>query len=138
MLDPYLKLKNSLVASDAVQAATAARQAQQALQAIDMTLVSDEAHQQWMDYHQTMQETLATIEGSTELEAQRTAFAPLSQTLYQSIQRFGITGINAYYQYCPMADSNEGAYWLSQQEEINNPYFGEAMLRCGETREVLE
>ena len=138
MLDPYLKLKNSLVASDAAQAATAARQAQQSLQAIDMTLVSDEAHQQWMDYHQTMQETLATIEGSTELEAQRTAFAPLSQTLYQSIQRFGITGINAYYQYCPMADSNEGAYWLSQQEEINNPYFGEAMLRCGETREVLE
>jgi Cu(I)/Ag(I) efflux system membrane fusion protein len=31
-----------------------------------------------------------------------------------------------------MAFDNKGAYWLQDSEEIANPYFGAAMLRCGE------
>jgi Cu(I)/Ag(I) efflux system membrane fusion protein len=138
VLNPYLDLKNALVASDADQAAAAAAQTQASLTAVDMTLVKGEAHQQWMDYLNTMQETLSTIESNVMLDAQRTAFAPLSKALYQSIQQFGVTGLDAYYQYCPMADNNTGAYWLSELQEINNPYFGEAMLGCGETRENLQ
>jgi Cu(I)/Ag(I) efflux system membrane fusion protein len=138
VLNPYLDLKNALVASDADQAATAAAQTQASLAAVDMTLVKGEAHQQWMDYLNTMQEALDTIKKDAMLDVQRTAFAPLSTALYQSIQQFGITGLDAYYQYCPMADNNTGAYWLSELKEINNPYFGEAMLGCGETRENLQ
>ncbi|MBN2481536.1 MAG: DUF3347 domain-containing protein, partial [Bacteroidales bacterium] len=33
---------------------------------------------------------------------------------------------------------NTGAYWLSEIKEIENPYFGEAMLTCGETKETME
>ena len=138
VLDPYLALKNALVASNADQAVSAAAQTQELLAAVDMTLVKGEAHQQWMDYLGVMQETLSTIKSNTTLDTQRTAFAPLSKALYQSIQQFGVTGLDAYYQYCPMADNNTGAYWLSELKEINNPYFGEAMLGCGETRETLE
>jgi hypothetical protein len=36
-----------------------------------------------------------------------------------------------YKQYCPMAFSNTGAYWLSESKEIRNPYFGDKMLKCG-------
>jgi Cu(I)/Ag(I) efflux system membrane fusion protein len=43
-----------------------------------------------------------------------------------------------YVQYCPMANSNEGAYWLSLSNEIRNPYYGESMLKCGEVKEVIE
>ena len=138
VLDPYLDLKNALVASDAEQAATTAEQTQQTLKKVDMTLVEGKAHQQWMNYLNNMQEALDTIKKDATLEVQRTAFAPLSKALYQSIQQFGVTGLDAYYQYCPMADNNTGAYWLSELKEINNPYFGEAMLGCGETRENLQ
>ena len=137
VLDPYLNLKNALVASDAEQAATAAKQTQQALEEVDMALVEGEAHQQWMRYLNIMQEALSTIKNHATLDTQRTAFAPLSQALYRSIRQFGVTGLDVYYQYCPMADSDEGAYWLSEQKTIENPYFGEAMLRCGETQETL-
>ena len=42
-----------------------------------------------------------------------------------------------FIQHCPMANSNKGADWLSLSKEIKNPYFGEAMLTCGEvTREI--
>ena len=37
-----------------------------------------------------------------------------------------------------MANGDKGAYWLSSIEEIENPYFGDEMLKCGETRETLD
>ena len=136
--EPYLGIKNALVASDAKRAAAAAAQVGQALEKVDMTFVKGPAHQQWMDYLQTMQEAVGTITKGAALDTQRIAFASLSTAFYQSLKYFRVRGMEAYYQYCPMADDNQGAYWISELEEINNPYFGEAMLRCGETREILE
>ncbi len=138
VLDPYLALKNALVASDAKQAVAAAEQAQRALEKVDMTLVKGNAHQPWMNYWNTMRETLSTIQSDATLDAQRTAFAPLSKALYQSIRQFDVTGLDAYYQFCPMADSNTGAYWLSEQKEIRNPYFGDKMLTCGSVKETIK
>jgi Cu(I)/Ag(I) efflux system membrane fusion protein len=37
-----------------------------------------------------------------------------------------------------MAEKDKGAYWFSSSEEIKNPYFGDAMLKCGENRETLK
>jgi Cu(I)/Ag(I) efflux system membrane fusion protein len=36
-----------------------------------------------------------------------------------------------YLQFCPMADNDNGAFWLSTEPTIKNPYFGSMMLRCG-------
>lgn len=36
------------------------------------------------------------------------------------------------------APNGKGAYWLSESEEIKNPYYGEVMLTCGETKEVIQ
>ena len=38
--------------------------------------------------------------------------------------------------YCPMAFDNAGAV-AAGGTTIDNPYFGAAMLRCGEVREEL-
>jgi Cu(I)/Ag(I) efflux system membrane fusion protein len=51
---------------------------------------------------------------------------------------FGLKDKTTYYQYCPMANRDKGAYWFSETDEIRNPYFGEDMLGCGETRETLK
>jgi Cu(I)/Ag(I) efflux system membrane fusion protein len=32
---------------------------------------------------------------------------------------------------CPMANSDKGGYWLSEDKSIDNPYFGGEMLTCG-------
>ena len=39
--------------------------------------------------------------------------------------------VKGYRQFCPMAFDFKGAFWLSDSEEILNPYFGEEMLTCG-------
>ncbi|MBA4058359.1 MAG: hypothetical protein C0490_26815, partial [Marivirga sp.] len=43
-----------------------------------------------------------------------------------------------YLEYCPMANNNEGAYWLSNEKEIKNPYFGDKMLKCGSVKETIQ
>jgi len=60
---------------------------------------------------------------------QREAFSNFIQTFYKSIKMFGLKDTTAYYQYCPMAFGNEWAFWLSETEEIRNPYFGDMMLK---------
>jgi Cu(I)/Ag(I) efflux system membrane fusion protein len=40
-----------------------------------------------------------------------------------------------YQAYCPMARNGEGAAWLQPQAELLNPYFGSAMLRCGDVQQ---
>ena len=37
-----------------------------------------------------------------------------------------------------MANNDKGAYWLSTDETIKNPYFGEMMLKCGTVAAVIE
>jgi len=77
----------------------------------------------------TATETLAEI---------RVAFYPLSQTLVRLVENFGSNGESSLYvQFCPMAFDNKGATWLAASEEINNPYFGAMMLRCGEVQKQL-
>ncbi|WP_420601742.1 hypothetical protein [Flagellimonas sp.] len=46
-------------------------------------------------------------------------------------------GNTFYVQQCPMANNNKGAVWLSTENEIRNPYYGDAMLKCGSVLEVL-
>lgn len=37
-----------------------------------------------------------------------------------------------------MADDNKSTYWLSKEEKVINPYFGEAMLTCGEVKPIID
>jgi hypothetical protein len=43
-----------------------------------------------------------------------------------------------YLEYCPMANENTGAFWLSNEKEIKNPYFGSMMLKCGSVKETIQ
>ncbi len=70
--------------------------------------------------------------------AQRENLELLSEATFSLTKAFGANEETLYYQHCPMANNNQGAYWLSSNKEIRNPYFGEKMLNCGSTEEVLQ
>ena len=40
--------------------------------------------------------------------------------------------------FCPMALDNKGAKWLQVGENIENPYFGSEMLRCGTVEKTVQ
>jgi Cu(I)/Ag(I) efflux system membrane fusion protein len=37
-----------------------------------------------------------------------------------------------------MAFNKQGAYWMSNEREIKNPYFGNEMLNCGSVEDSLD
>lgn len=134
----YVDLKNALVESDAAQVKSEAQKVESALAKVDMKLLSGAAHHDWMTYLTPMQSSLKSIAASDDVGQQREAFSTLSENLYKSIKAFGLDGREAFYEYCPMAFDNEGAYWLSENDQIANPYFGDKMLTCGEVKERLQ
>ena len=68
---------------------------------------------------------------------QTLSFKELSKALTSAVQMYGI-GQSVYNQFCPMANDNQGAYWLSNDKNVLNPYFGSAMLACGSVKQVIE
>ena len=134
----YVSLKDAFVASDAAKVKTEAETTQKALAAADMKLLTGAAHNDWMAHLGSMQSALQEIVSTSDIEEQRKAFSGLSDSFYKSIKAFGLGGSTAYYEFCPMAFNNEGAYWLSDAEQIRNPYFGDQMLTCGSVKEKLK
>jgi hypothetical protein len=77
------------------------------------------------------------ISKSTDIKIQRKHFSTLSQSMYDFVKASGNKQQGRYKQYCPMAFNNTGAFWLASEKEINNPYFGSMMLRCGVVQESI-
>ena len=71
-------------------------------------------------------------------ERKRIHFDMMSNTLYALLKDAGLKNVTIYHQYCPMAFNDQGAYWLSKYPEIENPYFGDKMLECGEITDTLQ
>lgn len=134
----YISMKNAFVGSDPHKAAAFGQDVQAALKAADMDLLNPGAHIEWMQLLEKMNGSLENISDRHDIEIQRKEFAKLNQALYEAVKTFGLQEGTVYYQFCPMALDNKGAYWLSTSEEIRNPYFGDAMLHCGETVETFE
>ncbi|KAF9659975.1 efflux RND transporter periplasmic adaptor subunit [Tenacibaculum mesophilum] len=133
----YIVLKDALVKTDANAAKISAGNLQKALTSVDMKLLTnEEAHKQWMQLVPALKSSNAEIGKTTDVSAQRKYFKVLSEHFIIAVQSFGINEVT-YKQYCPMADSDKGAYWLSKEKQVLNPYFGEGMLKCGEVKEII-
>lgn len=137
VVQEYLKLKDELVQSNFSTVTSSAKEIQKALNKVDMSLVKGDLHISWMNHVNQMNNTLSILESSSTLDAQRTAFLSLSNTLIESVKTYGLPGV-IYQQFCPMTDGGKGGYWLSESEKIANPYFGDQMHNCGETITKIE
>lgn len=136
--DQYIKLKDAMVASDAEKTSSEAKKTLMALENTDMALLKGDAHLFWMKNIDKMKSALNTISKSEDLEVQRAAFVEFNPIIFNKIKVFGLDGKTVYYQFCPMANNDKGAFWLSTEENIRNPYYGDMMLECGEVKETLK
>ncbi|MUU77490.1 efflux RND transporter periplasmic adaptor subunit [Winogradskyella endarachnes] len=133
----YINLKDALVKEDSKGSSKNATTLLSNLGKIDMKLLKDEAHNHWMSLIDEIKSSTTSIAGSQDIKTQRNHFKHLSSHLIKAVQIFGVKE-KVYVEFCPMADNNNGAYWLSKEEKVINPYFGEAMLTCGEVKQVIE
>lgn len=136
-LNQYFELKNSLVDSDFERALSAAGEKQLLLSNVDMELLDNEAHSAWMKHQPHLKNKINQLEQAKDIDQQRETFAPLSERLAGIVETFGVDREVVFLTYCPMAFDDEGAFWISEFEEIKNPYFGDQMLACGEIKKKI-
>ena len=134
----YITLKEALVSSDVNKIKVEAGTTLATIGKVDMKLLTGAAHNDWMNFVNGLNASLQSIQATDDIEVQREGFSALSDNLYKSIKAYGLGGTNAYYEFCPMAFNNQGAFWLSNDDKIRNPYFGDKMLTCGEVKEKLK
>ena len=82
-------------------------------------------------------ELAAKLANTSELDEQRKLFSTLSNEMATLVKGGKLSMGMLYLEYCPMANGNTGAYWLSNETEIKNPYFGDKMLKCGSVKEMI-
>jgi Cu(I)/Ag(I) efflux system membrane fusion protein len=138
VFDDYIKLKDAFVKEDSNNVIIESKRLLDKLSKVEMKLVTDkEAQKHWMSLEKEIKIAATSILNTAKIKRQRNNFKSLSLGLTNAIEVFGINE-KVYHQFCPMADNNNGAFWLSKEKKVINPYFGSVMLNCGEVKQVIE
>ena len=120
----YVKLKDALIASKSADAKATAASLQKKLAAVPAS--------------KTAAAEALKVSTAANLDAQRLAFSTLSNEMAKLVKGAKLSSGTLYVDYCPMANNNAGAFWLSNDKAIKNPYFGDKMLTCGMVKETLQ
>lgn len=138
-VNAYYNLKESFVKSDSKEVHEFTSKLEKELKKVDMSLLKGHSHMVWMDILGKIKKGIKIIHKSTEIEKQRKGFEMISDQLILSIESYGVSkGKEVYIEFCPMAFDDKGAFWMSSQKEIRNPYFGDMMLKCGEVTRTIK
>ena len=77
------------------------------------------------------------MEEMDDIETQRELFSQLTEKV-EPLFKESISEGTIYKQFCPMAFEGNGGYWISNVDEIRNPYYGDRMLKCGKVVEEIK
>lgn len=141
LLSDYYTMKDAFVKSDTVAVHSTLESLFGKARDLRTTLSADSSndYQIIKNLDSIMLNVLAfTDNPAWNIEQQRMAFEQISNNMFTLVKTAALKNAKIYRQYCPMAFNDKGAYWLSTDEEIKNPYFGKKMLECGEVTETIE
>jgi Cu(I)/Ag(I) efflux system membrane fusion protein len=138
-VNEYLKMKDAFFASDAKEVDKYAKSMKSALEKVDMKLLEGNEHMAWMDLLKIINFSIDRVLKGNNIDDKRVGFRKLSDNMATVLDKFGVkSNKTLYLEFCPMADNERGAYWISTQKEIKNPYFGEQMPTCGEVKKTYK
>ena len=138
VFNDYIKLKDALVKDDSNNVMAESKKLLDNVSKVDMKLLTDnETHVNWMRLEKEIKASAMSISKTSDIKEQRDHFKHLSSDLINAVQLFGVNE-TVFVEFCPMADNDNGAYWLSKEEKILNPYFGDAMLSCGSVKQTID
>lgn len=128
----YMDVKNALFNDNYEQAKQAASDFNKTLQGLNgtETMLSDAQKKE-------LQQSANKLAQAKDIASMRNQFSAVSGQLYQVVQNKDMTNEKLYWQHCPMAMNGKGANWLSMEEQVQNPYMGQKMPRCGSVQETI-
>lgn len=132
----YLTMKNKLIAGNGEAARVAASEMRSALSRVDVSAEEASVATFWQAQLVRLHALVSNIAATGQIDNQRKEFIDLSKAMILVAKTLGAPKA-LFVQYCPMANDDKGAYWLSESNQVLNPYFGDMMLRCGTIEETL-
>ena len=137
VVNAYLSLKDGFVADNEKEIDKQAALMLSILNGMPDNLLSGEALAYWKEKKSFLLAHLKLYKAAEKDREKRLNFVFLSTVMVKSVKALGYDSQKLYVDYCPMANNNKGAYWLSQIKEIQNPYLGQKMPTCGEVKKEL-
>mgnify|MGYP001172929953 FL=1 len=137
VFDNYFAVKDALVKTDGNTSSTKAKEFLTAVNAVKMDKLTTEEHTVWMKVMKDLTFDAEHIADTKDASHQRDHFMSLSKNMYALI-KVSKTETPTYYQFCPMANDGKGANWLSKENVVKNPYYGNQMLTCGKVVETIK
>lgn len=138
IVDHYLHIKNALVNDNGDEAANGGEAMIDAIKKVDKSLFTTDQKKAYDEITSELQDHGEHVaKNASDIKHQRSHFILMSEDMYSLVKTFG-AGRPVYHDYCPMANDNKGAMWISEIKEVKNPYFGAKMLTCGSVEEVIK
>ena len=147
-LNDYYIMTEAFVKWDSTEVNKRAAQLQTRLNSLQLDdLKKDSAgiYETAIGFTDNAKNDVQTISTEPGFRQKREALNSLSENLYYFLNTVKYDKEKLYFQQCPMAfDDTKPGTWISQKEEIRNPYlglkdpqYGKGMLHCGETKQVI-
>jgi hypothetical protein len=133
LVDDYLVIKDALVKGDAPMAYAAAGRFNERLLKGDANEIPANNRKAYKSLQASLSTQATSLSKETDLAKQRIIFANLSANMVSLIKLYPVQGEALFIDYCPM----KNAVWISKSKQIENPYYGNAMLNCGSVKETL-
>ena len=149
MMNAYFNLKAAFVEADTLMAKTAAKK----FLVIADSIKLDELKKDTSGIVETASMQLNDIKANAEsllkqlnITEMRQDFRMVGESIYPLLKTIHYGGKTLYWQNCPMAfGEGKEANWISNTEEIINPYLGKkdpeykaTMLHCGEVKDSIK
>ena len=137
VFDNYFVVKDAMIASDGNTTSIASKELLTAINNVKMDKLDMEVHRVWMKVVNQIKKDTELISNTKDINKQRNHFTTLSKDIY-SLLKVAKYEVPVYFQHCPMYNDGKGANWLSKENEVKNPYYGNRMLTCGKTVETIK
>lgn len=136
VLASYLSLQKALASDDNSAAHAATERLNKAIRNLPVRTLRATQQAVWKETAGDLAPLTKQALAADGLAAKREVFHALSKVMLGVVRVYGVPeGATLYLMHCPMAFGNTGASWLQRGHTLANPYFGAAMLRCGEQRQ---
>ena len=148
LLNAYFLIKEALVNSDSLSAKSACKSRSILADTNRLAELKKDSSGIYSSAIMQLGDVKANAESllnQTDITEIRQDFRMIGESIYPLLKTIHYEGKTLYWQNCPMAfGDDKGANWISNTEEIINPYLGKnhpefksGMLHCGEVKDSI-
>ena len=137
--ESYLTAADALAKDDLAAACQALGELFNKIKGVDASSLDDDLRSLWKQAADHIIFAAHDAVDARKRDEVRRNFAELSDSIVMLLKTFGQALPDAVYQYhCPLAVEAKGGDWLQPDQEVRNPYFGPALIGCGEQVETYQ